>query len=71
MDYLEKDKAVFAASMSADEPYTLGPDSFAQDGVPRGSISKHHWVSTTIYPAPSATTGSTCRSSTMGRSLPA
>ena len=50
MDYLEKDKAVFAANMSTDEPYTLGPDSLAQDGVPRGSISKHHWVSTTIYP---------------------
>jgi enterochelin esterase-like enzyme len=50
MDYLEKDRAVFAANMVIDEPYTLGSDSLPQDSLPRGAISQHHWASTTIYP---------------------
>ena len=50
MDPMEKDRAVFAANMALDEPYTLGPDSFAQAGVPRGEITRHHWSSTKIYP---------------------
>ncbi|HEY0601975.1 MAG TPA: alpha/beta hydrolase-fold protein [Herpetosiphonaceae bacterium] len=33
-----------------DGPYTLGPDSTAQEGVPRGQVSQHHWTSTAIYP---------------------
>src|SRR5262245_58945022 len=31
-------------------PYTLGPDSTAQEGVPRGEVSQHHWTSAGIYP---------------------
>jgi enterochelin esterase family protein len=44
------DEAAFAASMSAAEPYTLGPDSEAQQGVPTGDIAKYHWKSEKVYP---------------------
>ncbi len=50
MDPMEKDRAAFAANMALDEPYTLGPDSFPQAGVPSGVVTKHHWISTSIYP---------------------
>ena len=45
----EKDQAGFKRSKSRDEPYMLGPDSTAQDGVPRGEVTKYHWTSTQIY----------------------
>ncbi len=46
----QRDQAAAADSMSGDEPYTLGPDSMAQDGVPRGDVTKYHWKSEHIYP---------------------
>lgn len=46
----QKDQAAFKRSMSLEKPYTLGPDSMAQDGVPRGQIIQHHWESTQVYP---------------------
>ena len=49
-DPAQRDRAAFRASMSLDEPYTLGPDSTAQDGVPRGEVTKYHWESVQIYP---------------------
>ena len=39
MNSMAKDRAVFAADMELDEPYTLGPDSFPQAGVPRGDVT--------------------------------
>ena len=30
--------------------YAYGPDSFPQDGVPRGSITEHEWSASEIYP---------------------
>ena len=30
--------------------YKLGPDSQRQEGVPRGTITKHHWLESNIYP---------------------
>ena len=50
MDAMEKDRAFFAANMELVEPYTLGTDSFVHPGVPSGAVSKHHWVSRSIYP---------------------
>jgi enterochelin esterase family protein len=46
----QKDQAAFDAGMSGDEQYTLGPDSKAQDGVPRGEVTKYHWTSDQVYP---------------------
>src|SRR3982751_1317795 len=31
-------------------PYTLGPDSTAQEDTPRGALTQHHWISERIYP---------------------
>lgn len=45
-----KDQAAFVASMSRQEPYTLGPDSQIQAGVPRGQLAQFRWQSTQIYP---------------------
>jgi len=45
-----RDKTGFAASMSGAEPYTLGPDSLPQPGVPRGEVTQYHWRSEHIYP---------------------
>lgn len=42
-----KDLSAFVAGP---EPYTLGPDSQPQPGVPRGALSQSHFVSETIYP---------------------
>jgi enterochelin esterase-like enzyme len=50
MGMSQKDEAIFNLSVSGDEPYTLGPDSLAQAGVPRGEVTKYHWKSVTIYP---------------------
>jgi enterochelin esterase-like enzyme len=46
----EQDEAALAASQSGDEPYTLGPDSTVQDGVPRGAVTRFQWTSDHIYP---------------------
>ncbi|MBZ0301486.1 MAG: esterase family protein [Anaerolineae bacterium] len=43
----EKDQAAFNAG---DEPYTLGPDSVPQQGVPSGVVTQYHWKSERIYP---------------------
>lgn len=32
------------------EEYKLGADSFPQNGVPKGSVTKHRWASSKIYP---------------------
>lgn len=48
-----KDRAAFDASVAGDEPYTLGPDSLPQEGVPRGEVNRHHWISEGIYPGTS------------------
>ncbi len=42
-----KDQAAFTPGP---EPYTLGPDSLPQPGVPRGAITQHHHVSRRVYP---------------------
>lgn len=46
----QKDKAIFEASGSLEERYMLGDDSTAQDGVPRGVVTKYHWLSEKVYP---------------------
>jgi enterochelin esterase-like enzyme len=48
-DMVQKDKAAFAVSSAGNEPYTFGPDSTAQDGVPRGAVTLNHWTSEHIY----------------------
>ena len=50
MSRSQKDEASFAASMAGGEPYTLGPDSIAQPGAPRGALTQTHWTSQRIYP---------------------
>lgn len=47
---LARDEATFAASCSGNEPYSLGPDSTAQNGVPRGCLTTYRWTSSAIYP---------------------
>lgn len=49
-DILQRDMPTFAALDSLQEPYTLGPDSLPQEGVPRGEIARYQWTSTNIYP---------------------
>ena len=34
-----------SSNVTAEEPYKLGPDSQRQDGVPRGTVTKHEWKS--------------------------
>ena len=34
-------------------PYTLGPDSHRQEGVPKGTVTKHQWQSE-VFPGLSA-----------------
>ena len=36
--------------MAAADEYTLGPDSMPQDGVPRGTVTKHLFTDSNIYP---------------------
>ncbi len=36
--------------MSAYEPYSLGPDSLPQNGVPRGEVIQDQWTSERSYP---------------------
>jgi enterochelin esterase family protein len=44
------DLATLTTARAATGPYTLGPDSTAQAGVPRGSVSQHQWTNSAIYP---------------------
>jgi enterochelin esterase-like enzyme len=46
----EADLATFAAAYATPGPYTLGPDSTAQEGVPRGTLTQHHWIGERFYP---------------------
>ena len=32
------------------DDYKLGSDSMQQDGVPRGTVTKHSWTNSTIFP---------------------
>ncbi len=46
-----KDEAFFQVSLvGAGEPYRLGPDSLPHAGVPRGTVTAHHWRSPSVYP---------------------
>ena len=47
---IKKDRAAFAVSMPAEEPYSLGPASLPQPDVPRGALTRFQWKSHTIYP---------------------
>ncbi len=38
------------ASPSPGEDYTLGPDSLKQEGVPTGTVTKHTWNQSKIFP---------------------
>ena len=40
-----RDRANFRASIAGPEPYTLGPDSLPQAGVPRGVVTAYTWHS--------------------------
>ena len=46
----EADQATLTAAHATPGPYTLGPESTEQDGVPRGELTKHRWTSEPIYP---------------------
>src|SRR2546423_568368 len=46
----QRDQATFDTNRSVAQPYTLGPDSMAQEGVPCGDITRHHWRSEQVYP---------------------
>mgnify|MGYP002839543595 CR=1 FL=1 len=39
-----------AATGAAQDNYKHGPDSMAQDGVPQGTVTKHTWISKTVFP---------------------
>lgn len=39
-----------SVSCSAADEYKLGPDSFPQEGVPRGEVTKHSFTNSAIYP---------------------
>ena len=42
--------ARLAVSAPAPEAYELGPDSKPKPGVPRGTVTKHAWTNSTVYP---------------------
>lgn len=46
----DADLATLTTARTTPGPYTLGHDSIAQEGVPRGVVSQHHWTSAAIYP---------------------
>ena len=46
----EQDRAAFNRSCAGNEPYTLGPDSQPQAGVPRGAITGARFASSAIFP---------------------
>jgi enterochelin esterase family protein len=39
-----------SAFVPGPEPYTLGPDSLPQPGVPQGEVTQYHWISERVYP---------------------
>jgi len=39
-----------AASFLQAEDYTLGPDSQRQPGVPQGTVTRHSWSTSKIFP---------------------
>jgi enterochelin esterase family protein len=41
---------ILSAACPAADTYTLGPDSFPQDGVPRGEVTKHSFTNSAVYP---------------------
>ena len=36
-------------SYAAEVSYTLGPDSLPQEGVPKGTVTKHQWKTSNVY----------------------
>src|SRR3954447_10354115 len=46
----EADLASWSSALATPGPYALGPDSTEQEGVPRGEITQHRWVSEHVYP---------------------
>src|SRR5687768_18449767 len=42
--------ALLAARCPAADDYQLGPDSMPQDGVPKGSITKHTYANSKVFP---------------------
>ncbi|MES2148942.1 MAG: alpha/beta hydrolase-fold protein [Pseudomonadota bacterium] len=45
-----KDIAFFVGVLQADEPYFLGAESHAQDGVPCGKLNRHRQLQSRFYP---------------------
>lgn len=41
--------AVFPIAAQAADDYEFGPDSLVQDGVPRGTVTKHTWESPKVF----------------------
>jgi len=39
-----------STALHAADEYKLGPDSFPQDGVPRGEVTKYSFTNSTVYP---------------------
>lgn len=39
-----------ALPVAGEEPYTLGPDSRRQEGVPRGKVTQHRWTQSQVFP---------------------
>jgi gluconolactonase len=42
--------ATFASAQPAEPDYPLGPDSQPQDNVPKGTVSKHQWNTSKVFP---------------------
>ena len=38
------------ATTHAQDDYKLGPDSMVQPNVPQGTVTKHNWTSTKVFP---------------------
>jgi len=49
----EVDKREYLRSVDGDEPYVMGPDSLPQEGVPAGTVTKHCWTESRIFPGTS------------------
>ena len=41
---------LLAAAICVGEDYQLGPDSQRQDGVPKGTVTKHSWLVSKLFP---------------------
>ena len=37
-------------AVGSGDDYTLGPDSMPQEGVPQGTVTKHSWTNSRLYP---------------------